>query len=45
MELIPGAVNCVSGAATVFGVVIIVILLAVLIARFFGNFEFGEGGD
>lgn len=43
MDLIPGAVNCVSGAATVFGVVIIVILLAVLVARFFGSFEFGEG--
>ena len=43
MELIPGAVNCVGGTGTVFGVVIVVILLAVFVARFFGGFEFGEG--
>jgi hypothetical protein len=45
MELIPGVVNCLSGLATVFGVVVVVVVLAVMTVRFFGNFEFSGGDD
>jgi hypothetical protein len=45
MELIPGVVNCLSGTATVFGVVAITLVLTVMTVRFFGNFEFSGGDD
>lgn len=45
MELIPGVLNCVNGLATVFGVVVITLVLAVMTVRFFGNFEFSGGDD